>query len=82
MALSAAQRSTRARHAALVRHSRTDGHSSTAAARDGFLRRFLTEVDPDGVLPEAERIRRAERARRAHMLSLSSKSARARSKTT
>ena len=78
MALTAAQRTLRARRAALVRHSHADGRSSTARAREGFLRRFLNEVDPGGLLPEAERNRRAERALRAHMLALASKSAKAR----
>jgi hypothetical protein len=35
------------------------------AARAAFENRFLNEVDPDGVLPESERHRRAEHAKKA-----------------
>lgn len=44
-------------------------------AHAGFRRRFERLVDPDGRLTEAERTVRAERAMRAHMLTLSAKSA-------
>lgn len=64
--LTPAQRSQRARLAALTRHSRTDGADATAPARAAFLARFEREVDPDGTLPPAERARRAETAKRAH----------------
>lgn len=47
-------------------------------AHAGFRRRFENLVDPDRVLPEAEREARADRARRAHMLGLAAKSAAAR----
>lgn len=47
-------------------------------AHRGFRRRFERLVDPEGVLPEAERLMRADRARRAHMLALAAKSAQAR----
>jgi hypothetical protein len=40
--------------------------------------RFLDEVDPDRVLPEAERLRRAEHARSAYFSKLALKSAQAR----
>jgi hypothetical protein len=45
-------------------------------------RRFLDEVDPDRVLPEAERRRRAESARKVYYqrLALASAKARARRK--
>jgi hypothetical protein len=64
----------RARIAALTRHSRGDTRDATAAARAGFAERFEREVDPDGVLPPAERAARAARARRAHMLRLAARS--------
>lgn len=64
--LTAAQRTQRARIAALARHSRTDGSEATAPARAAFLERFAREVDPDGVLDPAERERRAVAARRAY----------------
>ena len=74
----AAQRSLNARLAALTRHARFDPKEATVAARAGLLKRFLDEVDPGRVLPEAERARRAERARKAFYLRLSKKAAAAR----
>ncbi len=50
----------------------------TAGARRGFRERFRRLVDPECALEPEERERRAERAMRAHMLTLSEKSARAR----
>lgn len=47
-------------------------------AHRGFQARFEREVDPEGVLPPAERATRAERARRAYMLTLAARSAAAR----
>jgi hypothetical protein len=44
-------------------------------ARLGFVARFERLVDPAGALPTDERRRRAERARRAHMLHLAERSA-------
>ncbi len=49
-----------------------------AGARRGFRERFLRLVDPDGVLAPDEAELRAARAMRAHMLTLSEKSAKAR----
>jgi hypothetical protein len=40
--------------------------------------RFEREVDPDGTLPIAERVKRAEHARKAYFLDLARKSAIAR----
>lgn len=68
--LTAAQRSQRARVAALARHSRTDGSTATQAAREAFLSRFERQVDPDGVLDPVERARRADLAKRAHFQSM------------
>lgn len=64
--LTPAQRSQRARIAALSRHSRTDGTEATSAAREAFLARFERQVDPDGLLDPQERARRAELAKREH----------------
>jgi len=64
------QRSQRARIAALTRHSRTDGLEATQAARDAFLARFERQVDPGNELDPAERVRRAEAAKRAHFQSM------------
>jgi hypothetical protein len=47
-------------------------------AHRGFRERFLRQVDPDGTLDPEERAVRADRARRAHMLTLAAKSAEAR----
>ncbi len=56
----------------------TDRSAATAAARAAALARFERQVDPDGVLPEKERLLRAESARRAYFQRLAIKSARAR----
>lgn len=64
--LTPAQRSSRARLAALARHARTDGATATQAARSAFLGRFERQVDPNGLLDPAERTRRAELAKREH----------------
>jgi hypothetical protein len=68
----------RARIGALALHSQYDSREITAPARAAFLSKFERQVDPDGVLPAAERARRAQSARRAHMLQLARKSAKAR----
>lgn len=70
----------RGRIGAYVLHARRDPRETTAPARAAFLRRFEHEVDPDFVLPEAERLRRAESARKAHFARLALASARARRK--
>ena len=61
-------------------HATHDPTKTTARARAAFLARFEREVDPDGVLPEGERRRRAEYARKAHFARLALKSAQARAK--
>lgn len=71
-------RSQRARLAALTRWSTQDPVAGTAKARAALADRFLDEVDPDRVLPEAERQRRAECARKAFYARLAYKSAQAR----
>lgn len=76
--LSPAERSTRARVAAFTRWAGEDPRPQMQKAREGFERRFLDEVDPNRVLPEAERNRRAAAARRAHFARLALASARAR----
>lgn len=75
------QRVLRARMAAHVSWARTaDPSARTAPARAAMVARFEREVDPDGVLPEAERRRRAESARSAYFTGLALKSSRARKK--
>jgi len=49
-----------------------------AKARDGFMATFLKQVDPNQVLPEPERQRRATAVMRAHMHALALKSSKAR----
>jgi len=60
----------RARMAACMLHARHDPRETTAAARRAFNQRFLDQVDPDRRLPERERQRRAEAARRAYFTRL------------
>jgi hypothetical protein len=73
-----AERSLRARAAAYRLHSLYDSRDLTANARAAFADRFIREVDPEGILPEAERLRRAEYARKAYFATLAAKSAKAR----
>lgn len=73
-----AEMTLRGRLGAFVTHSRHDSKVTTAKARETFLSKFEREVDPDGVLPEAERQRRAEYARKAHFTRLALASAKAR----
>jgi hypothetical protein len=58
----------------------SDPSAHTAPARKAFNDRFAREVDPEGLLPEPERLRRADHARKAYFLSLALKSAQARRK--
>ena len=73
-------RSVSARVGAFALHARFDSRQLTAPGRRAFLARFEREVDPEGVLPAAERARRAESARSAYFTSLALKSAKARSR--
>jgi hypothetical protein len=67
VALTPEQRRSRARLAALVQWSKTEDWSArTQPARDGFMRRFEDQVDPDRRLDPVMRAKRAEAARRAH----------------
>jgi hypothetical protein len=72
------ERSLQARIAAYRMHALHDARDTTRAARAAFLARFEHEVDPDGRLPEAERRRRAEAAKKAYFNRLALKSARVR----
>lgn len=74
-----AQRSLRARLAAHTRWAHEDRREGTAKARAAFLSRFELEVDPEGLLSDQERRRRAESLRKAYFTRLALKSARARS---
>ena len=59
-------------------HSRHDSRDLTANARAAFLETFLRQVDPNRELPEAERRRRAEHAKKAYFGKLALKSAQVR----
>ena len=72
------QRSLRARIAANTRWSREDGKPNAVRAQAGLLAKFADQVDPDRVLPEDVRLRRAEAARRAHMQRLAFMSSKSR----
>ena len=76
--LTPAERSLRGRLGAHKLHSRYDSRELTAPARAKFLARFEDEVDPGRVLPEVERRRRAEHARKAYFTGLALASVRAR----
>jgi hypothetical protein len=73
-----AERTLRSRLAAYRLHAIRDARETTKPARTAFLLRFEQEVDPDGSLPEAERRRRAESARKAYFTKLALQSAQAR----
>jgi len=76
--MSPAERVLRARIAAYTLHATRDARETTRTAREAFLSRFEREVDPDHALPDAERRRRAEAAKKAYFSRLALKSARAR----
>ncbi len=78
MSLSPQEAALRGRIGAYVLHARHDARETTKKARATFLSRFEREVDPDGVLSETERRRRAEHARRAYFARLALKSAKVR----
>jgi hypothetical protein len=78
MPLDPAARVLRARIGAYAMHAKHSLEATTAAGRAAANRRFYDQVDPDRSLPEAERDRRAQAARRAHMTALAFRSAQAR----
>jgi hypothetical protein len=80
MANTHAERVLTGRLGAYILHSRYDSHELTKAAREAFRSKFEREVDPEGVLPVEERLRRAEMARKAHFTRLALKSAQVRRK--
>ena len=68
----------RGRLGAYRQQSRHSPKDTTAAARAAFLSKFEREVDPDAVLPEAERQRRAVAAKKAYFTWLALRSVQAR----
>jgi len=78
MGLTPSERTLWARLAAHPLHSTVGSRLHTEPARRAFMSRFESEVDPDGVLTDVERIRRAEQAKKAYFTRLALKSARQR----
>lgn len=72
------ERTLQARLAANTRWSREDPAEQGRVMRAGLARKFLDEVDPRRELPEPERLRRAECAKRAFYQRLALRSAKAR----
>lgn len=70
------QRATFGRMGAHKIHSL--GLTNTVPATAASLARFERQVDPEGTLPDAERIKRADHARRLYYQQLAQKSAKAR----
>lgn len=64
----------------LRRSALHDSREMTAKARSTFLAKFIVAVDPDGALPEEERLRRAEIAKKEHFTRLAMASVEARRK--
>lgn len=56
-----------AAHERWARASEADRAEQVRKMHRGMQDRWEREVDPDGTLPVAERIKRAESAKRAHM---------------
>lgn len=81
MSLTPEQRSMRSRIANHVRWANCDDRAAaTQPARDAFRDRWLDQVDPNRVLPAAERAKRADHAMRAHMTRMALNSAKARAR--
>ena len=72
------ERSLRARLAAHMLHAQVDSRDHTEPARQAFLNRFEHQVDPEGVLSDGERKRRAEQAKKAYFTRLALRSAQSR----
>ncbi len=72
------ERALRARIGAYAFHAQ--GRTNTVPGRKAFMARFEKEVDPDGVLPEAERQKRAEAAKKLYFARLALKRAKLRRK--
>lgn len=76
----AGERTLVAQIAAYERLGKIGGSANTEAARAAQWQKYLDKVDPDGMLPDDERERRAQHARKADMLRLSLKAAQVRRK--
>jgi hypothetical protein len=83
MALTAGEKTLRAKLAAHAQHAQHDSRKTTAAARKaspGSDSYWELQVDPEGLLAPQERVRRAGHAKKAHFYRLGLASARARRK--
>lgn len=78
MTLTAAERTMRARAAAYAKWAQADLAEVSRKASEAWWRRFERKVDPDGVLSESERTRRAQAASKAQMTMAAYKSAQVR----
>ena len=77
--LTPSERHLRAKIAAHISWATTtDRIARTEPGRQGMLRKFANQVDPEQRLPEPERMKRAENLRKAHMQRLAFQSAKAR----
>jgi hypothetical protein len=79
------ERTLRGRLAAHAAHAKHGGTNMTEAARKagpGNVEYYFDDVDPDRQLPDAERNRRAEQAKKSYFTRLSFLSAKARRKDT
>ena len=54
------------------------GKTNTEPAREAFFARFERQVDPEGILSDSERLKRAEHARNQYLQGLAFRSAVAR----
>lgn len=74
-----AERSAKARSAALIRWAHTpDRTAATAAARAAMINKFETLADPDNKLSPSERAAAGDRLRRAHLSDMARRSSRSR----
>lgn len=81
MSLTPSERVLRARLASHQSWANTEDRTARAMpGNQALMDSFERKVDPEGKLPEAERIKRAESARKAHFTRLALKSAQARRK--
>ena len=76
--LTPTERALRGRIGAFTLHARHDPRATTAAARLAFNGRFVDLVDPERTLPEEERRRRVEAARKAYFTRLAYRSVQSR----
>jgi hypothetical protein len=70
-----------ARIASYTRWANCDDRTTALApARRAFEDRWMKQVDPDGVLPHDERVKRADALRKAHFLRMALLSSKARAR--